>query len=400
VAVVGHVDHGKSTLIGRLLWDGGALGREQRGYVRRLARELGDDAGLAWLTDQLAEERDERRTLDTAQAFMERGGVRYVLIDTPGHREFLANMLTGASRAEAAVLVVAAEAGVQEQTRQHAWVLHLLGLDRPLVAVNKMDLADWRQDTFRALAAQVETLLAELGMQASGVIPLSALAGPGVVRGRPAWYRGPTLLEALAGLAGARGARDGPCRFPVQDVYQEEGRPLAVGRLARGQISAGDALHVFPSGGLVKVVQVRRFGQRRRRAWEGESIGLGLEPARGVARGSLLSDPRSPCPAAERFSAVLLGLEGVRQGEPFRLEVATQEAGCRLEALARRLDTGTFQVLEAPARGLEAGEAGLATLALDRPLALETFGQCAELGRFILLREGRVAAVGVVRELL
>ncbi len=220
IVIVGHVDHGKSTLVGRLLHDTDSLTDGGLAQLRAISDKRGLELEWSFLLDALQIERDQGITVDTAQIWFSTARRRYVIIDAPGHKEFLRNMVTGASRAEAAVLVVDAKQGLLEQSRRHAYLLHLLGISQVAVAVNKMDLVDFDQLRFDAVRTEVQTYLAGLGIKAQAVIPISAQHGDNIVAGSAVmpWYRGPTVVEALDAFGPRALPVDRPLRFPVQDV--------------------------------------------------------------------------------------------------------------------------------------------------------------------------------------
>ncbi|MBD0275790.1 MAG: 50S ribosome-binding GTPase, partial [Acetobacteraceae bacterium] len=249
IVVVGHVDHGKSTLVGRLLHDTGSLPAARVEQARAVSAKRGLDLEFSFLLDSLQVERDQGITVDAAQIWFRTAKRRYAIIDAPGHAEFLRNMVTGAAAAEAAVLVVDAQQGVAEQTRRHGYLLDILGVRQVAVAVNKIDLVGRDPARFAAVKAEVEDYLAGIGLRASAVIPLSARHGENVAR--PAadampWYAGPTLVEALDGFAPRPEPVEGPLRLPVQDVYRLGDNRVVVGRIESGRLSVGDELRFAP----------------------------------------------------------------------------------------------------------------------------------------------------------
>ncbi|MCC6156667.1 MAG: GTP-binding protein, partial [Deltaproteobacteria bacterium] len=222
IVIVGHVDHGKSTLIGRLFFDTGSLPRQRYDEIVETCRRQGREFEFAYLMDALEEEREQNITIETAQSFFKTEQRPYVIIDAPGHKEFLKNMITGSSAADAAVLLVDAAEGVREQTRRHAYVLSLLGIRQILVVINKLDLVDWSQRVFNEVSADITRFLHGLGLAASFIVPISARDGDNVVNRseRSPWFTGPTIVEALDEFAPAAGNEELPLRFPIQDIYK------------------------------------------------------------------------------------------------------------------------------------------------------------------------------------
>ena len=397
IVVVGHVDHGKSTLIGRLLHDSGAL---PDGRLEEIRTDAGGGLEWALLLDHLREEREQERTIDSTQAFFATSRRVYRIIDAPGHREFLKNMVTGAAQADAAVLVVDVEAGVLEQTRRHAAMLAMLGQRRVVAAINKMDLVDGRRGEFETAANDTRALLAQVGLAARYVIPISARHGWNLASREAAldWYDGPTLFEALDSLEPPAPRERQALRFPVQDVYEINGGKLVVGRIESGRLAQGQELVCLPSGGAVRVASVERFLEHRTSAEAGESIGLTLEGQHAVRRGDVLCEAGSPPEVAARFEANLfwLGESGWSRGDALSVRCATQETPCRIESVLRRINSSTLEVIEAGAARLEATEVAHAVLVVDKPIVVEDFAGGSALGRFVLMKNQRLSAGGTI----
>jgi small GTP-binding protein len=389
IAVVGHVDHGKSTLIGRI--------RHELSSLPGTAAVDPSVAGnWAFVTDQLQEEREREMTIDTTQTFLDTPACRLVFIDVPGHQELIQNMLTGATRADAAVLVLAADEGVRAQTRRHALLLSMLGIRTMIIVVNKMDTVGMREDDFRALEDTVRLELQGLSVTATAMVPVVARDGVNVVARSSAipWYHGPSVMEAL-GEVEPVAASFSAVRFPIQDVYHR-GRATVVGRLLSGTIAEGDHLTVCPSGGLVTVTEIRRFPESHAPVEAGESIGLFVE-GRMPARGDVLV-PADDLPMIGRGFAgrvFWLAAEPLSVGEELFLRCATQQVKVRVEEVTAKLDTATLDPLPAAA-SLASMELGTVRLAADRPLVLERFERLPGLGRFVLERSGTPCGFGVV----
>jgi len=397
IVVVGHVDHGKSTLIGRLLHDSGAL---PEGRLDEIARgSNGDAIEWAFLMDHFHEEREQERTIDSTQAFFATPKRVYRIIDAPGHKEFLKNMVTGAAQADAAVLVVDAEAGVLEQTRRHAAMLAMLGRRRVIVAINKMDAAVGRE-WFDAVAEAALSLLRQLDIAAHAVIPISARCGWNLAAraAEIAWYDGPTLFEALDSLEPPAPLSQLPLRFPVQDVYDFNGRRRFVGRIESGRMAQGQTVLAVPAGRTARIASVERFLEDRTSAEAGECAGVTLDGPQDLARGEILCDPDAPPPVVRRIEANVfwLGDQGWTQGDSLLLRCVTQEAPCRIESVRRRINSSTFETIETDAARLEATEVGHVVIVAERPVAVEEFGGGDPLGRFVLLKDRALSAGGTV----
>lgn len=273
IVVVGHVDHGKSTLVGRLLHDTGSLPEGRYEQLRALSEKRGLGMELSFLLDSLQVERDQGITVDAAQIWFRSASRRYVIIDAPGHVEFLRNMVTGASAAEAAVLVVDALAGISEQTRRHGYLLGILGVRQVVIAVNKIDLIGHDAERFAAVAAAARDYLDGIGIAPAAIVPLSARHGENVVTrgGTTPWYDGPTLIEALDALQARLPPEDGPLRLPVQDVYRLDDRRAS---------SDGIAARPRPQHGRARASRSPSTG---RSSWNGAPSRLRRRPHRGKA---------------------------------------------------------------------------------------------------------------------
>jgi bifunctional enzyme CysN/CysC len=389
IAMVGHVDHGKSTLIGRIRHELSALPGTS-------AVDPSIAGNWAYVVDQLQEEREREMTIDTTQTFLETPACRLVFIDVPGHQELIHNMITGATRADAAVLVLAADEGVRVQTRRHALLLSMLGIHTVIVAVNKMDLADRSEPAFRTLEEAIRAELGALGISASATIPVVARDGDNVVMRSPAmpWYLGPSVMEALGEVEPAS-AEFEAVRLPVQDVYRHD-MPTVVGRLLSGTISEGDALTVFPGGGVAKVTSIRRFPENHAPAETGESIGLvldGTEPERGDVLASAEDAPRT----AREFEGRVFWLASVplAVGEELVLRCGTQAVAARVEDVSEKLDTATLDPLPS-APSLAGMELGTVRISTATPVVMEPFVRLPGLGRFVLERAGRPSGFGII----
>jgi sulfate adenylyltransferase large subunit len=404
--IVGHVDHGKSTLIGRLLYDTGSLPKEKVEEMERISRELGRGREFAFLMDHLEEERTGGLTIDTAQTFFRREGREYVIIDAPGHKEFIKNMVTGAAQADAALLIVDVAEGVREQTRRHAYLLQLLGLSQVAVVVNKMDLVGYGEAQFRQLAARMGEILAAVGLSPMHTIPISAREGENVAARseRMAWYTGPTVLEVLARFRTEPGAGDKPLRLAIQDVYEVGEKRILVGRVEAGTVRVGDRVAFLPGGGESTVTSIEKFlAPGLREARVGESVGITIADALPVERGEIACAREARARVTAEVQAKVFWMSSVPlgAGEELALRLATQEVAARVAEMARRVDAATLAVVGEGGRsaGLANGEVAEVTIRTGRPIACERFREFAELGRFVLARGGDIVAGGIITQL-
>ena len=261
IVIVGHVDHGKSTLVGRLLHETGSLPEGKLEMLKEVSARRGMPFEWSFLLDALQTERDQGITIDTTQIRFRTGSRDIVLIDAPGHAEFLRNMITGASQADAAVLIIDALEGVRDQTRRHGYLLHLLGVKQVCVVINKMDRVDFSQPRFEEIKREISEHLTGLGVTPAAVIPISARDGDGVAHNtlRIAWYNGPTVVGALDTLTPTRALTELPLRLPVQAIYKFDDRRIIAGRIEAGQLSPGDEIVIMPAGKIAKIKTVESW---------------------------------------------------------------------------------------------------------------------------------------------
>ncbi len=401
--MVGHVDHGKSTLIGRLLYDTGSLPEDRMAEIRRDS-EGKREVEFAHVMDHLEEERSRNITIDTAQTFFSTDRREYVLIDAPGHKEFLKNMITGASQARAAVLLVDAALGVEEQTRRHSYILRLLGLEDIIVAVNKMDLVDFSADRFARVEAAVRSFLSRIGLSPRTVIPLSARHGENVSApsARLSWYEGPTFLQALDTFAQPSPPSEKPLRFPIQMVYRPAaGRksPALLGRVETGRMRTGEEVLALPTGRPAKISSIMVWGRGNlEQAAAGESIGVAIRPDLPLERGSMLTSVENPPVITDNFRAIVFWMDPspLSVGEELSWRCATREIPARVARIRERIDSSTLEILGRDTDSLADSEAGDVEIAVSAPVVLESFYATPELGRFVLARGNRVVAGGIV----
>ena len=399
LVIVGHVDHGKSTIIGRLLHEANALPRGKVEELRQASERRGVPLEWSFVLDSLQAERDQAVTIDTTRVSLKIDGRDLVIIDAPGHREFLANMVSGAAGADAAVLVVDAAEGLQGQTRRHAYLLRLLGLDPVAVVINKLDLVDFSETRFRALEGETRALLEGLGIRPRVVLPLSARQGDNVTRASPRlpWHEGPTLVEALAGLAPAPPADAAPLRFPIQDVYRQDDQRILVGRIESGQVAVGDTLLFSPSNKLARVRSIEAWpGPRPEAVGAGRSIGVILDRPLFVERGEVAGHVEHAPLLANRFRASVfwLAAEALREGREYSLRLGLREVLVTVERIERVIDTDTLATV---ATGCVERDQ-VAELVLRSPalLALDDHPHLPRTGRFVLRGSGATLAGGLV----
>lgn len=393
IVIVGHVDHGKSTLIGRLLYDTGSVPEEKLKEIENTCAMLGHKMEFSYVADALEEERKKEMTIETTQTFFKSSKRDYTIIDAPGHKEFLKNMVTGASQAEASILIVDVTRGAEEQTMRHAYILKLLGIDRVILAVNKMDLINYDKEKYTRVARQCEKYLRAIGITLQHMIPVSAYNGDNIVKPsqRMNWYKGPTILEALDSLDVIRMEYD--FRLPVQDHYTINGDRVYVGNILSGCISRRSEVTVYPGGENAVVKEILTFEGRLEKACRPKAIGLilsGFSPKRGdiIARGG------RPTVAKNVRSTILCLIGEVRENESYLFRCTTQEVKCKVRRIEDKVDVETLERL--PSTGvLKQAEIGTVYIEFEHPVVLEKVIVLPELGRFVLLKNGIIVAGGI-----
>src|SRR5882757_4934117 len=305
IVIVGHVDHGKSTLVGRLLHETGSLPEGKLEMLKAVSARRGMPFEWSFLLDALQTERDQGITIDTTQIRFRTRSRDVVLIDAPGHAEFLRNMITGASQADGAVLIIDALEGVRDQTRRHGYLLHLLGIKQVAIVVNKMDRVDFSASRFREISDEISAHLIGLGVTPSAVIPVSARDGDGVAEHTPriGWYRGPTVVEALDALEPAR-------RLPVQAIYKFDDRRIVAGRIESGSLRAGDEIVIMPAGKIAKIKTVESWPVTPLNGSHGagRSVGITLDRELFIERGDVIAHTGSSPRDTRRIRARIFWL--------------------------------------------------------------------------------------------
>ncbi|MBS1014612.1 adenylyl-sulfate kinase [Acetobacter persici] len=359
IVIVGHVDHGKSTLIGRLLHDTDNLQDGKVAQIIESSKKRGLKIEWSFLLDSLQIERDQGVTVDSTRIPFLLGKREYVIVDAPGHRQFLRNMITGAADAEAAVLVVDAAEGAREQTRRHAMLLHLIGIRHVLVLLNKVDLLDFDQAKVEAVEKSVSELLKKLDLEAALFIPASARDGDNIASrsDRMPWYKGPTLTEALAQVPSPASRAELPLRLPVQDVYRFDDKRYVAGRIERGRVRVGDTVIIGTQKTPAKIASIASWHTAPQiSAAAGQSVAVTLEPDVIPDRGDLLHLRETPPVAASRIRTRLFWLrqEPLRVGESFHLRLATAEHAVTvtsIESVVNLDDLTEYAGEEVPAEG-------------------------------------------------
>jgi len=403
IVIVGHVDHGKSTFVGRLFYDTGSLPEGKLEQLQKIAERRGVPFEWANLMDALQSERDQNITIDTAQIWFHTKKRQYVIIDAPGHKEFLKNMVTGAANAEAALLLIDANEGVQEQSRRHGYLLNLLGIRQIAVLVNKMDLQDYSETRFAQIEKEYRVFLKSIGVQPAIFIPIAAKHGDNIASrsANMAWWSGPTVLEMLDRFHVSELPKDQPLRFPIQDVYRFDERRILAGRVESGSIKVGDRLVFSPTNKTSTVKSIERWhASSHDSASAGESIGITLTEQIFVERGSVAALETAPPYELDRFKARLfwLGRAPFRKGKLYKLKLATQEAECEIESIEKVIDASTLETISRKEKELFVGRHEVAELTLRtrRLVAFDAHSEIIPTGRFVIVDGFEVSGGGIV----
>jgi len=397
----GSVDDGKSTLIGRLLYDSKAILADALDALAVSSRKRGlAEVDLSLLTDGLQAEREQGITIDVAYRYFSTGTRKYILADAPGHEQYTRNMVTGASTAHLAILLVDARRGMLKQTRRHLTLAHLMGLRHVLVAINKMDLVGYDEAVYRRIVEEIAPFAERLGLKAVEFLPLSALKGDMVVERGTAlsWYGGPTLIEHLEALDVADVDAEAPFRFPVQLVCRPRSPEFLdyrgyQGRIESGRVAVGDPVKVLPQGGSTRISRIEQFGQSLSEAVAGQSVTLHLEDEVDLSRGDLLASPERPPEALRELTATVCWLSEAPLDPNTRLLVrhGPREVRGRVHAILGRLDLHSLE--PEPVHELRMNDIATLTLRLQAPLAPDPHAQVPGNGTFILIDEATNATV-------
>jgi bifunctional enzyme CysN/CysC len=400
IVIVGHVDHGKSTLVGRLLHETGSLPEGKLEMLKAVSARRGMPFEWSFLLDALQTERDQGITIDTTQIRFRTRSRDVVLIDAPGHAEFLRNMITGASQADGAVLIIDALEGVRDQTRRHGYLLHLLGVKQVAVVVNKMDRVEFSAARFNDISAEISSHLIGLGVTPSAVIPISARDGDGVTErtARIDWYNGPTVVEALDALEPARPLERLPLRLPVQAIYKFDDRRIVAGRIESGHLSAGDEIVIMPSAKIAKIKTVESWPLTpvKGRQGAGRSVGITLDRELFIERGDVIAHVDAAPRDTRRIRARIFWLHDkpLLSGASILVRLGTKEARATVVAIEKAVDPGELASVETKA--IARNHVGEIDISLAQALAADPYTDNPRTGRLVIEVNGRIAGGGLV----
>jgi bifunctional enzyme CysN/CysC len=408
LVIVGHVDHGKSTIIGRLLADTHSLPEGKLEFVKEMCKRNAKPFEYAFLLDALKDERSQGITIDSARCFFKTQKRNYLIFDAPGHIEFLKNMVTGAAGAEAALLVIDATEGIRENSRRHGYLLSMLGIGQISVLVNKMDLVDYQESVFRDIAHRYSEFLEKLGVVPNSFSPVSGMEGDNIAELSPKmnWYQGPTVLEVLDGFEAAKLPGDKPFRMPVQGVYKftlgGDNRRIVGGTIESGKLSVGDEVVFYPSGKKSTVASIEAFNKEPQLFAEaGYATGFTLKEQIYITRGEVATVANQIKPSVTtrmRVNLFWLGKQPLEQEKDYLLKIGTAKVGMKLETILRVIDASTLdsQVKEQ----IDRNDVAECILKLEKAVAFDLAQEISSTGRFAIVDDYEISGGGIFLEAL
>ncbi|MCX8198391.1 MAG: translation elongation factor EF-1 subunit alpha [Candidatus Micrarchaeota archaeon] len=408
---IGHVDHGKSTTVGRILYETGALTEQQLRKLKEEAEKVGKATfEFAFTMDTLKEERERGVTIDLSHKEFQTQKYYFTIIDAPGHRDFVKNMITGASQADAAVLVCSAKEGVQAQTKEHAFLAKVLGVSQLIVAINKMDAVNYDHVKFDETKMALSTLLKNIGYKVDTIpfVPISGYAGANIkTRSQEMpWYSGPTLLECFDKLVPPVKPIDKPLRLPVQDVFSITGHgTVPVGRVETGVLKVNDAVVFMPSGAKGEVKKIEMHHQELPQAIPGDNVGFNVKNVdkKDIKRGEVVGHVNNPPKVAQEFTAQIVVLEhptAIGKGYTPVFHLHTAQVACTITEILEKKDPKTGQTLQKNPDFIKSGDVAVVKIKPLKPVVVEKFQEFPPLGRFAIRDMGQTVAAGIVLDVV
>ncbi|MGB9732748.1 MAG: translation elongation factor EF-1 subunit alpha [Candidatus Micrarchaeia archaeon] len=408
---IGHIDHGKSTTVGRLLYETGAISEQDIKKMKEEAAKYNKPTfEFAFVMDQLKEERERGITIDIAHKEFQTPKYYFTIIDAPGHRDFVKNMITGASQADAAVLVVSCVDGVQAQTREHAYLAKVLGINQLIVGINKMDAANYDRVKYEDTRNSIINLLKTIGYDTSKIltIPYSALAGDNVKTksDKMPWYNGPTLLEALDTFQVPPKPVDKPLRLPIQDVYSISGfGTVPVGRVETGVMKPGDQIIIMPPGVKTEVKSIEMHHQQLQKAEPGDNIGFNIKGVdkKDIKRGDVVGPANNPPTVAQEFTAQIVVINhptAIAPGYTPVFHIHTAQVAATITEIIEKKDPKTGQSLQKNPEFIKNGDVAIVKVRPTKPVVIEKYSEFPQLGRFAIRDMGQTVAAGVVLDVV
>ena len=404
---IGHVDHGKSTTVGRLMYATGAVSEQDMNKLKEEAKALGKSTfEFAFVMDQLKEERERGVTIDIAHKDFQTPRYYFTIIDAPGHRDFVKNMITGASQADAAVLVCSAQEGIQAQTREHAQLAKVLGIGQLIVGVNKMDAVNYDVEKYNAVKSQLTSFLQTIGYDTSKIlfVPYSAIQGDNVKEksDKMAWYNGPTLLAALDTITPPLKLTDKPLRLPIQDVYTISGfGTVPVGRVESGVMKPGDQVIIMPGGVKTEIKSIEMHHQQLQKAEPGDNVGFNIKniDKKEIHRGDVIGPVSNPPTVADEFVGQIIVLNhptAIAPGYTPVFHIHTMQIAATITEIIEKKDPKTGATLQKNPEFIKTGDAAVIRVKPSKPVVVEKSSDFSRLGRFAIRDMGQTVAAGVV----
>lgn len=408
IVVVGHVDHGKSTIMGRLLADTNSLPKGKLNKVKEMCRRNSKPFEYAFLLDALKDEQAQGITIDIARCFFKTKKRNYLILDSPGHIEFLKNMITGASRAEAALLVIDANEGIRENSRRHGYMLSMLGIKQIAVLINKMDLVDYNVKIYKKIVNELEAFLNRIDIIAQSFIPVSGIKGDNVANlsNKMSWYDGKTVLETLDGFEKQEGPEDKAFRMPVQDVYKftkyEDTRRIIAGTVTSGKLRLGEEVVFYPSGKKSKIKTIEAFSREKQsKITTGYAIGFTLEEQIYITRGEiavLLNETKPNVTSRIKVNLFWLGKYPMVKEKKYILKLGTSRVESSLEKINMVIDASNLKKQEKDR--IEKYDVAECILKLDKAIAFDLIHEIAETSRFVIVDNYEICGGGIIAEAL
>ncbi|MFL0195260.1 GTP-binding protein [Clostridium sp. WILCCON 0269] len=401
IVVVGHVDHGKSTLIGRLLYDTNSLPEGEIEKVKRISEDNGKKFEYAYLLDAFEEEQKQGITIDITMLQFFTKKRDYVIIDAPGHKEFLKNMISGAASAEAAILVIDAKEGVQEQSKRHGYILSLIGIKKIFVVINKMDLVDYSEKRFNEVQVEFNEFLNNINIYPEKYIPISASNGENIASksDKMPWYNGQNVLESMDSIEKDKGIEEKELRFPIQDVYKFDSRRIIAGRIQSGTLKKGDEIIIYPSGKSTKVRSIEVWQQKDKTdvVTAGMSVGITLEDEFYNKRGEVICHKDSPITVGNVFNANVfwLGDNKLVKDKIYKLKIETQEVEFKIISVNKIIDAATLTSSENLAF-LKKNDVAEVTIKTQEPICFDKFNEFQSTGRFVIVEDYDISGGGII----
>lgn len=403
IVVVGHVDHGKSTVIGRLLYDTKSLPQGTIDKVKRIAKETGKPFEYAYLLDAFEEEQKQGITIDTTQIQFHTDKREYVIIDAPGHKEFLKNMISGAANAEAAFLIIDAKEGVQEQSKRHAYILSLIGIKKVYVVLNKMDLVDYSKEVYESVKNEMGEFLDTLNIKPIDYIPISAYYGENILEKseKVDWFTGKSVIEAMDSIEKEKGLDKKPLRFPIQDVYKFDDRRIITGRIEAGTLQVGDKITIYPEGKRTTVKTIEYWADRDKTdiVSAGQSVGITVSDEFFNKRGEVIAfdDVKPLVSNSFRASIFWLGKNNLVKNKKYKIKLATQEIEGEIEDIIKVIDASSLDSSE-QVQKVALNDVAEVIITTKEPVAFDQFSQSQVTGRFVIVDGYDVAGGGIITQ--